>query len=40
MEFKVNNIKNGLMESSLGKIDYYLIELFKPYELKNKPSYI
>lgn len=36
LHFKINAIKNGLMEASLNKIDNYLIGIFKPYEKKDK----
>lgn len=36
VNFKINAIKNGLMEASLNKIDKYLIGIFKPYEKKDK----
>ena len=32
LEFKINLIKHGLMESSLNEMDLYLRELFKKYE--------
>lgn len=39
LEFKINLIKHGLMESSLNEMDLYLRELFKKYE-KEKPNWI
>ncbi len=39
IQFKISNIKIGLMESSFSKIDNYLISIFKAYE-KQKIDYI
>lgn len=39
LEFKINLIKNGLMESSLNEMDLYLRGLFQKYE-KDKPNLI
>ena len=39
LEFKINLIKHGLMESSLNEMDLYLRDLFKKYE-KEKPNCI
>lgn len=39
LEFKINLIKHGLMESSLNEMDLYLRDLFKKYE-KEKPNWI
>lgn len=39
LEFKINLIKHGLMESSLNEMDLYLRELFKKYE-KEKANWI
>ena len=36
LSYKVNDIKNGLMDSSLNKMDKYLISLFKRFEGKKK----
>lgn len=32
VEFKMNEIKNGLMESAFTKIDHYLIGLFEKHD--------
>jgi len=39
LEFKINLIKHGLMESNLNEMDLYLRELFQKYE-KDKPNLI
>lgn len=39
LQFKINLIKHGLMESSLNEMDFYLRELFKKYE-KDKTNLI
>ncbi len=36
LEFKIQNLKNGLMESSLNKLELYIREICKPYDLENK----
>jgi len=33
VDFKINNLKNGMMESSYSKMELYLIEIFE--EFKN-----
>ena len=38
--FKINNLKNGMMESSYTKIEFYLISIFEPYQDKKKKCYI
>jgi len=39
LEFKINLIKHGLMESNLNEMDLYLRDLFKKYE-KEKLNWI
>lgn len=39
LEFKINLIKHGLMESNLNEMDLYLRDLFKNYE-KDKSNLI